>query len=61
MRRIGFDRVKLRFGRPSPEWCYVRGDETQRGKRINVSGSLVAEVGGDKAKREASEEAEIPF
>jgi len=26
MRRLGFDRIKRRFGLPHPEWCYVRGD-----------------------------------
>jgi hypothetical protein len=27
VRDLGFERRKLRFGRPDPEWCYTRGPE----------------------------------
>jgi hypothetical protein len=27
VRDLGFERRKLRFGRPDPEWCYTRGHE----------------------------------
>jgi len=33
MRELGWARVKQRFGGP-PEWCYVRGTETERLRRV---------------------------
>lgn len=39
MRDLGFERVQLRFG-GDPEWCYRRGDDEQRRRRIFVEASL---------------------
>ena len=39
MRDLGFERVQLRFG-GDPEYCYRRGDEDQRKRRIHVEALL---------------------
>lgn len=39
MRELGWDRKKLRFG-GAPEWCYVKGDGTQR-LAVNEAGTEV--------------------
>jgi hypothetical protein len=38
MRRLGWERVRARFGGPSPEIAYVRGTKRERERRIAVSG-----------------------
>lgn len=50
MRELGWERVKLRFGGPNPEWCYARGTHEQRKRRVFVNrdpsdGKVVAAVG----------------
>lgn len=47
LRRLGFDRKKLRFGGPNPEWGYARGDGAVR---------LFVEVGNDGVAHACPEE-----
>ena len=37
MRVLGWERTKLRFGGPRPEWCYAKGDASERQHRVNVT------------------------
>jgi hypothetical protein len=54
LRTLGWERVKLRFGAPNPEWAYARGD---RSRRIVISCDHDGEV---SARYEGEKEA-IPF
>lgn len=36
MRILGWDRAKLRFGGPRPQWCYARGSKAERERELSV-------------------------
>lgn len=58
MRELGWDRTKLRFGGPKPEWAYARGDTAERAQRILVSR---AQDGSASAYYESAYQMEVPF
>ena len=52
MRELGWERGKRRFGGPRSEWCYLKGSDAQRERRV--------EVGRDTFGRAALAD-EVPF
>lgn len=36
MRELGWERTKLRFGAPDPEWAYAKGDVGERQRRVEI-------------------------
>ena len=36
MRILGWERGKLRFGGPRPEWCYAKGSKAERERELSV-------------------------
>lgn len=37
MRELGWERKKLRFGGQSSEWCYAKGNKTERERRVEIT------------------------
>ena len=59
MRELGWVRRLLRFGRPNPEWCYVKGEG--EGRKVRVHRRIVVDLDQRGRPRAGYEREREPF